>query len=341
MPSLTLTLTPDAAIHAVAETHGIIGSRAHRLGSEHASTFRLESDAGVFALKIQRSDPETAPLQSWRARIGSRLAELGHPVPPLVPDRSGEPIAFVRLPPEPGDIGDPSAPGARRRPSIAVQLAAWIDAVPYGAAPVATGFGERLGRAAGRLHRDLARMPAPPAPVSHTWDARTMAAELRAHLPAVDDPEVGRIAEAALALHERLVRPVAGELPLALVHQDLHDSNVLIDRRGGVAAVLDFDDMLVGWRVAEPAIAAAYLARNLGDPGAALASVVRGWSSEAPLEPAEERVLAPLAAMRLALNSTVWSTRGDGERGDYARSRARGSVEAFLALAEAASGVRG
>ncbi|QYM75521.1 phosphotransferase [Leucobacter luti] len=102
--------------------------------------------------------------------------------------------------------------------------------------------------------------------------------------PRITDATIAEIAASALDLLARVVTPVAAELPNTLVHQDLHDSNVLADADGGIAAFIDFDDMLVGWRVAEPAIAAAYLARHTDDPRAAVDAVAAGWEAALPLQ---------------------------------------------------------
>jgi len=320
----TLTLTPATAAAVLLRTHGITARRLTPLGSELASTFRAETADGTLAVKMQRSDAETAPTQRWRAEVAERLAVLGHPGPAAVRGLSGELVGIGRV--EDADI--------------AVLVSEWIDASPYSEIPpttaAGTAFGAELGRTAARLQRDLGAMPAPPRPVDHAWAAHTAAETIERHLPLVGDREIREAGIAALALHHERIAPVASLLPVSLVHQDLHDDNVLVSptRSGalGIAAVIDFDDMLVGWRVAEPAIAAAYLARRLPDPMPGLAAVASGWEAELPFTEAERTAFPAIAAIRLALNAVIWAARADGDRGAYAAARSRGSLNTCSAI---------
>lgn len=337
----TLTLPPREAAELLAATHGIEadGPLVH-LGSEAASTFLAHAAGLRYAVKMQASDPEEFELQRWRAEVAAHLRAHGHPVPRLLPaGATGEPIALARH---------------EGRP-VAVTVSEWVDAPPYNelarasagdpvAAPDsaaqdatafdAVAFGRSLGALAARMQADLATAPRPPRPVSHTWVAHTTAAAIADHLPRVADERILEMARIALDLHEREVVPVEAELPRALVHQDLHDSNVLAHPDGTVAAVIDFDDMLVGWRIAEPAIAAAYLSRHAADPTAAVAAVAAGWESELPFTEAERRAFPVVVLARLALNASVWHVRMAEDRADYAQMRKTGSEAAFDALAE-------
>lgn len=315
---IELTLTPAEATAILRGTHGIAAESMRPLGSELASTFAAQSSEGRLAVKMQGSSPSEAPVQRWRALVSDELTRLGHPVPALRQALDGGLIA------------------AALHEGTPVQVLAmdWVDAAPYGAIVVPDTFGVTLGRVAARLQHDLLEMPRPPHEITHTWDSRESAAVIAEHLPLIDDAEILAVGEAALAVHERLIAPVADELPLALVHQDLHDSNVLATAAGEVAAIIDFDDMLVGWRVAEPAIAAGYLARNSADPVRAVLGVAEGWESEIPFTDAERRAFPAIATVRLALNTVVWQARMQSNRGAYAGARSNGSLAAFRVLAD-------
>lgn len=344
----TLSLDPSEAAALLLRTHGIAATAPLQpLGSELASTFHAHGilpggAPAELAVKIQASDPDETAVQRWRAEIAQRLADAGAPVPATVPAQDGTLLGSeARRDSEPG--------GSDER--VAVTVTRWIPATPYGALRAGmsdpglntTAFGFALGAEAARMQQTLAAAPPPPRAITHTWAAETMDAVIQAHLPDVASPRVRRIAVAARALLAREVAPQAARLPRALVHQDLHDSNVLADSAGRVAAILDFDDMLVGWRVAEPSIAAAYLARHAADPAAAVAAVAAGWESILPFTPAERAVFQPLVLARLALNITVWHVRlghdtagsADGDRADYAELRSTGSEQTFDDLCHA------
>ena len=321
----TLTIAPDRAAAALRETHGIAASELRPLGSELASTFRAATDHGELAVKLQLSSPEESAVQRWRADISARLHDAGHPVPRVLRALDGAPIGLTEI--------DGVA--------VAVLAMEWVDAVPYGDAgldePGAAALGAELGRVAGRLQAVLAECPAPPHGIDHTWTMHGVARTIAAHLAAPHPlPAAARdVGERALRLHAAHVAPRADRLPRALVHQDLHDSNVLVDASGRIRAVIDFDDMVVGWRIAEPVVAAAYLARHGAAPAELAESVLAGWSEAIPVTADERAVFLPLVAIRLALNTVVWAARAESERGAYAAMRSRGSSETFARLAGA------
>lgn len=316
----TLTLTPREAARILSETHGLKASgELVPLGSELASTFRATVGSRDYAVKIQASGPKDLPVQLWRATVASRLSAQGHPVPSTLPTR------------ERTMVGTATHNG---RP-LAVTVSEWIDGTPYGEIGDkldAEAFGRALGSAAAKLQSALVGSPRPPRPIAHTWAAHTMAEAIETHLPRVTNDEVREIAARALDILKRDVAPVASELPKVLVHQDLHDSNVLADTEGGIAALLDFDDMLVGWRVAEPAIAAAYLARHASDPQGAVAAVAAGWEATLPFTGAERQAYRAIVLARLALNAVVWNVRAGDDRAAYAELRSTGTEATFRAL---------
>ena len=315
---IELSVTPAEAAGILRRTHAIEAESLTPLGSELASTFLVSTATGRLAVKLQGSSSDEAPVQRWRADVAHRLSDRGQPVPALIRAANGDAIAAT----------------THRGAPVQVLAMEWIEAAPYGTIDVPPGFGVALGHAAAHLQRDLLDMPRPPREIVHTWDSRHTARVIAEHLSRIDDGEVVAIGEAALALHERDISPVSHLLPVALVHQDLHDSNVLATPSGEVAGIIDFDDMLVGWRVAEPAIAAGYLARGSTDPVRALQSVAEGWESEVPFTDAERRAFPAIATVRLALNTVVWHARMQSDRGAYAGARSRGSLAAFRVLAD-------
>ncbi|MBL3698637.1 phosphotransferase enzyme family protein [Leucobacter luti] len=321
----TLTLDPREAGRILADTHGLKATAPLvPLGSELASTFRATVGAREVAVKMQASSPKELAVQRWRAAVASRLSAQGHPVPSTLPARDGTIVATA----------------THQGRDVAVTVTEWIPAAPYGElgdALDAVAFGRTLGATAAKLQATLVGAPRPPKPIQHTWAAHTMAETIAEHLPRVTDPEVRDIAERARSIIAETVAPVAAELPRVLVHQDLHDSNVLATPAGEIAAIIDFDDMLVGWRVAEPAIAAAYLARHSTDPAAAVAAVAAGWESVLPFTEAERAAYPALVVGRLALNATVWHVRATGDRADYARLRGTGTLATCAALLAGAS----
>lgn len=331
----SLTLTPQEAAPLLEHTHGIVLDHPLiPLGSELASTFKGTAAGRSFAVKMQASSTRELPIQIWRAEVAAHLCALGQPVPQVLNARDG------------GLVGSASHEGA----SVAITVSDWIAAAPYGelgaaldtagpdtAGPGTATFARNLGATAARLQQALQTAPHPPREVDHTWAAHTMQSVIADHLSRVTDPGTRRLAAAGIELLAAHVEPIAACLPRALVHQDLHDSNVLAHPSGTIAAVIDFDDMLVGWRVAEPAIAAAYLARHAAHPAQAVESVAAAWEEVIPFTPEERVAYSALVRARLALNATVWNAREGGDRDDYARMRSDGTARTFEALTASAS----
>ena len=315
-----LSLSSAQAALLLRDSHGIAARNFRALGSELASTFRVSSELGELAVKIQRTNPFEAAQQRWRADISEHLTRTDHPVPEAIRASSGALVGFGRVESEPST-------------DVAIIVTRWINAAPYATLDLPVTFGHVLGRTAAQVQLTLAERPAPPHPIAHPWAAHTMAETIQHHLAGTTLPEVHAAGSHALDIYNRHVESVAAHLPWSLVHQDLHDDNVLATPDGRIAAIIDFDDMLVGWRVAEPAIASAYFARTVGDPIAGIRAVAAGWDAVVPLTPAERSALVPLAAMRLALNAVIWDSRSAGDRHGYAADRSRGSLPAFAAVA--------
>ena len=290
-----LSLTPEQAATLLAASHGIAARDFRVLGSELASTFPVSSDLGNLAVKVQRTSPVEASQQLWRAEISEHLTRTEHAVPETLRALTGALVGFGRIAFEPAT-------------DVAIIVTRWIDAAPYATLDLPVAFGQVLGATAAHLQLTLAERPTPPHPIAHPWAAHTMAETIQHHLAETTLPEVHAAGSRALDIYARHVEPVAPHLPWSLVHQDLHDDNVLATPDGRIAGIIDFDDMLVGWRVAEPAIAAAYLARTVGDPIAGVRAVAAGWDAVLPLTPA-------------------------GDRHGYAADRSRGSLPAFAEIA--------
>jgi 4-aminobutyrate aminotransferase-like enzyme len=72
-----------------------------------------------------------------------------------------------------------------------------------------------------------------------------------------------------------------------------------------VSGIIDFGDMLYGWRVADLAIASAYAMLDAPDPLGVLAAIVRGATRECTYTDDELEVVFALACLRLALSAAI------------------------------------
>jgi Ser/Thr protein kinase RdoA (MazF antagonist) len=314
-----LDLTGPEVRAVLGERYGLRPDRLVRVDAELATVCRVEQAGRRWAVKVTRDAVEERAALRWRTDVMRSLTGRGLPVPGLLPDRDGDVVSAAAV------AGTP----------VLVTVEQWVDGTPLRAAAHGPGVLAEVGRTAARLSQGLATAPPPPLPLTHPWDAvRGRESVLRA-LPEVRGAEERSLAARAADAFAAEVEPLLPVLPRAVVHQDLHDGNLLV---GGTAAhprvvgVLDFGDLLQGLRVAELAVAAGYAARLTPEPLEGLLAVVAGWGDLATLTDVEVEVLLPLARTRLAVNLAVWSARSTGPRAAYAADRSAGSLAALRGL---------
>lgn len=288
--------------------------------SEATIVARVLTGDDDIALKIFDADADDALLR-WRHEVAAHAAASGSPVPQPRRTPAGDLTAAVSL---------------RGRPTL-IQASAWSGGVSLAQTPLDPALLHEVGGAAARLSRVLDSAPPPPAHEPHLWDLRRSGVTLTDALARAADPEVRITGLRALRAFHGVER-VLSSLPVVVVHQDLHDDNLLIaeiDGRRRVAGILDFGDATLGPRVADLVIPAAYSSRHADDPLAAVEAVVDGWGAVLPLGHEERSLILPLAAVRLATNAAVWHARSHGPRAAYAAARSRGSLTAAAALLDA------
>ena len=106
----------------------------------------------------------------------------------------------------------------------------------------------------------------------------------------------------------RRLDPVRGDLPRSVIHNDANDYNVIVipSLEGArLSGLIDFGDVVRGWRAAEIAIAATYAMMGLPDPLEAACAIVRGYASVSPPSGAECAAIVPMVALRLCISVCV------------------------------------
>ena len=149
-------------------------------------------------------------------------------------------------------IGVPS-PRLRRfleLPTALVRVFDWIDGDPaarIASDPAAAArFGSELGHAVARLHElhpeQFSSRLDESAPAFTTWDAYVAhrLAEVRRRCEAAASPEPSVVERAAAAITD-LASAVSTAARPTLCHRDLHPDNLLVDDRGALVAILDWD----------------------------------------------------------------------------------------------------
>lgn len=194
----------------------------------------------------------------------------------------------------------------------------------------------RLGGLAAEVTVALQDLTEPAGSEDHHWLITRSHHAVGSTIDAVKDPIQRRDVQTIMEWFETC-RGSFESLPIATVHQDINDFNVLIGDSaagGEICGLLDFNDARTTIRVAELAVAVAYAMLRKSDPLSAAAQVVAGYHAVLDLTPQEIRVVYPLAAARLCVNATTWTKRTAAENHEYGHSRKNDTWPAISKVAQ-------
>lgn len=319
-PVETMDVDASAAVVSarLADCYGLPGVDLEFLGGELDRNYRVSTrEGGTFLAKL-RTNADRNGLLQWQKDILLHLADraVGVAVPTLVRTSDG------RL-----DVGIDV--GADRWILTVLNWVSGTDMVRIAEHSDRLLF--EIGSTAARVTNALNGFQSTGLHETHHWDVTRSAEVIEECL--AQDPTLGDNADVQRALEWfRAVEPDLGDLPKAMVHNDLNDNNVLVDDRDGVqrvAGVLDFNDALYTLRVAEPAIAGAYSMLRKANPLEAMGWVVAGYVDVNPLTDEEIAVAYPLAAARLCVQASTWSVRALTEPTEYGAMRMRHTLPAL------------
>jgi 4-aminobutyrate aminotransferase-like enzyme/Ser/Thr protein kinase RdoA (MazF antagonist) len=284
------TLTIDDAARVARERYGRPGG-VRQLTSERDQNFLIDgaNGDGAIVLKIANAREERALLEAQQ-RVLARLGQQGVPTPHLVCTTEGSALTTLE-----------GIAGRQHFVWAVTHLEGRLFAdVRYRSPDLL----QDLGRNIGRLTNALGYVDEPALDREFNWDLAAAPSRVIAAGPAIGHRSLGAAIDATLDRVRRYVLPRTPALPRAPIHNDLNDHNILVagDR---VSGILDFGDMVYGWRVADLAIAGAYAMLDAEDPLAVLGALVRGAHRESPLDDVELEVVYELACLRLALSAAI------------------------------------
>ena len=214
-------------------------------------------------------------------------------------------------------VRNAGAEGTRPHPAVAAfdhrgaphvaSVCTYVAGIPLAdLRPRAMPVLESLGALLAELDGALADFDHPALARDFPWRMESAPETVRARLGdlAADRELVSATLDRAL----RRLRPLRGDLPVSVIHNDANDHNVIVRpslRGTRLAGLIDFGDVVRGWRVAEVAIAATYAMLGLPDPLEAACAAVRGYASVARLDHAECAAIVPMVALRLCTSVCV------------------------------------
>lgn len=306
------THTADAG--AIAVEHFGIDGRATRLPGEFDLNFRLSGPDGDHVLKL--SPAHRRPVFELVTACLARLEEE---------DAGGRfPQVVARAPGISGDSTYIAEVDVHGEPCVACVLT-FLEGVPLAEVrPRSMSVLEGLGALLAELDDALAGFDHPELGREFPWRMEAAPATIRARLGDLDggrdlvSATLARAAGRLDALHDRL--------PTTVIHNDANDYNVMVQPTVDgtrLTGLIDFGDMVRGWRAAEIAVAATYAMMGLPDPIEAACALVRGYAPQSPLGADECRAIVPMVALRLCLSVCV-----------QAREMRRQPDNAYLAVSQ-------
>ncbi len=283
--------TPADAAALALERYGLKGE-IEELPSERDQNFRIEPPDGArFVLKISNpaEDRRILELQDATLRhLRSDGVDRGTPEPIAADGRT--------------ILTAPGPDGTDHQ----VRLLSWIPGRPLAEIRPHADLLEPLGRFVARLDRRLAELDHPAADRDFYWDLRRgldIASRYVADVPSGD--RRGRLERMLATIADR--QAVFRRLPQQVIHGDVNDYNLVVDRSSAPAAIglIDFGDMGRSWRVGDLAILLAYAMLDKEDPLSVAARIAGAYHRVLPLEDVEITALFPLVCLRICASLAI------------------------------------
>ena len=252
-----------------------------------------EIDGSPSVLKVMRVDCEPEEID-FQIELISHLGDVnGVPVPKVIRTDSGS------------DYAQALDQEGRLRLIWRVAL---LPGATLDQCASTTSLAHQIGAMTARMHEALSSFRHPRLDRSLKWDL-SAADWINNHLSVFDQQDAVQAQIAALLeWYQTQGKPLLQSLPQQAIHNDLNQQNLLAVAQPGLgpelSGVIDFGDSLYNPRLADLAIAGAYLAMDHEQPVEAVAALVAGYSQTASLSGAELDALWPLLLMRLAVSVT-------------------------------------
>ncbi len=311
-------IPPDlepADAERVASAHWGIPGKASPLPGDRDRNFRIDGPGGDrWVLKAAFDSPgEREGHESQR-----RVLDLLHQAWP----GGVAPFPKVVDPRAPGPVVEPDGGG---RPCL-IRMVEFVPGTPLASVRRrADSLYGGLGRLLGRMHRILADAPEGLGRRDFDWDLRTAGTQIERHRARISDRDRGALIDRLVSRWNDGMAGLVEALPMALIHNDANDHNVLVDLGRGptpadraprVSGLIDFGDLVRSWRVGDLAVAGAYLVLDRPDPLPVLESLVAAYHDVTPLLDEELAALFPLLRLRLGLSVSMSAFQGEARPED-------------------------
>ncbi|MEM7583612.1 MAG: phosphotransferase [Acidobacteriota bacterium] len=281
-------LEADDARELAARLYGIEASVAG-LPSYYDQNFLLTQGARQWVLKISRQDADPAVLEMQNLAM-RRIAERtrSFTIARVCPAVTGESIPTIR-----------AADGRCHH----VRLLTYLPGSPWSRLPAhSDDLLRQLGHAVGRLGEALKDFSHPAMHCDDDWDLKHFPRVL-GYLEALGSRDRQATVLRWVEHFETQLAPQLGTLPQAVIHGDLNNDNVLVDR-DRIVGVIDFGDVVFSTGLFDLAIAMAYGMLHQADPYAAGCQILKGYETISPLTSRQRETAFDLACCRLVTSAT-------------------------------------
>lgn len=300
----------------LAETLFGVKGMARELPSDRDQNFRLLlDDGGSVVLKVFNTFEKTSFLACQETLLDTVVAQ-GLPAPKV--------LGKALCTPD-GTLVKEATAGERLHH---VRLISWLEGTPLGLVkPIGEELEKEVGSLLAQVDQSLVGFLHDGAPTDFVWDLAHAVQTIseRVHHLETDQQQ---LVHKVLLQYQELVQPEWKSLPKAVIHNDANDYNILVrsqdemesadlsGRATRITGLLDYGDVVYSARIANPAIAAAYLALHRKDPVVAICNVLAGYHALFPVSEAEVNVFFTLVCTRLAISVCMSAAARNMEPGN-------------------------
>lgn len=310
-----------SAIEQLAQQHFGLTGKLAPLYSERDQNVRLrEASGAAWVLKIANveEDPDIVDCQIEALRHIARI-DPALPVPRVRPALNGQ--ATVRI---------KTANGSEH----IFYVFSFLEGDIAAKTPMTPEILGKIGAMVARLGRAMRGFYHPAAGTRELlWDVR-MAPRLAGNIELIPDPSHREMARRILQQFASETLPQLAGLRAQLIHGDVHEHNLIMDERGGIAGIIDFGDMIHAPLVLDVADAAADFMLSAVQIDTTLTAIVSSYHEVTPLEPAEVDLLFDLIAVRLLATPliTIWRQTETPDEPNYLASYGEESLRVVAEL---------
>ncbi len=279
------------ATRLLGEAFGVEG-QLHELWSHQDRNFRVTTPGGErFVLKVAREGLGRTALEAENAAM-ARAAAAGLPFEVPVPQRARDGALIARA---------TTASGAEHD----LRLVTWLEGEPVAEGHLPVSYLRVHGAMAARIAQALDGFDHPALDRALQWDVRHAGEVVAALATFASSPARRSLLEASIGRAQSALAPLAADLRIQALHQDVTDVNTIVRRNAAGQPVptglIDFGDLSRTWLAAELAVTMAADAYHaLGSPLQSACEVARGFLPIQPLDEPELAALWPLVVSRAA-----------------------------------------